>query len=93
MLFTLLQAAKETGSSKSTISKALSSGRSSGERLDDGSFWIEAAELFRVFPRRTEQTGLPETPVPFANSLPMRANAMCWPMNCFGSASKCSRSN
>ena len=53
MHFTLSQAAKQAGVSKSTLSKALSNGRISGDRQEDGSFRIEAAELFRVFPRRT----------------------------------------
>ena len=55
MHFTLSRAAKEAGVSKSTLSKALSNGRLSGERREDGSFHIEAAELFRVFPKRTAQ--------------------------------------
>lgn len=62
MQFTLSRAAKEAGISKSTLSKALSSGRISGERQEDGSFRIEPAELFRVFPKRTaehvRETGL-----------------------------------
>ena len=56
MQFTLSQAAKEAGVSKSTLSKALSTGRVSGERLPDGSFRIEASELFRVFPRKPSET-------------------------------------
>ena len=56
MEFTLSQAAKEAGISKSTLSKALSTGRVSGERLPGGSFRIDASELFRVFPKRTEET-------------------------------------
>lgn len=55
MDFTLSQAAKEAGVSKSTLSKALSTGRLSGERLPSGSFRIDASELFRVFPKRTEE--------------------------------------
>ncbi len=58
MEFTLSQAAKEAGVSKSTLSKALSTGRVSGERLPSGSFRIDASELFRVFPKRTEETKL-----------------------------------
>lgn len=55
MRFTLSQAAKEAGVSKGTLSKALSSGRLSGERREDGSFQIDAAELFRVFPRKPQE--------------------------------------
>lgn len=56
MQFTLSQAAKEARVSKSTLSKALSTGRVSAERLSDGSFQIDASELFRVFPRKPEGT-------------------------------------
>ncbi len=56
MEFTLSQAAREARVSKSTLSKALSTGRMSAERLPDGSFRIEASELFRVFPRRPVET-------------------------------------
>lgn len=57
MNFTLSGAAKEAGVSKSTLSKALNTGRLSGERLEDGSFRIDAAELFRVFPKSTIEKG------------------------------------
>lgn len=63
MHFTLTQAAKATGSSKSTINRALSSGRLSGERQPDGSYRIDAAELFRVFPAKPTGTGVPTTVV------------------------------
>ena len=56
MRLTLTAAAKEAGVSKGTISKALKSGRMSGERQEDGSFQIEPVELFRVFPRKPEET-------------------------------------
>lgn len=46
----LKQAAEETGKSKSTIFRACKSGRVSYAREEDGTFAIEAAELFRVFP-------------------------------------------
>lgn len=52
----LSQAAKMTGRSKSTIGRALKAGRLSGIQNDDGTFSIDPAELFRVFPR-----GGPET--------------------------------
>lgn len=55
MRFTLTAAAKETGVSKGTVSKALKSGRLSGERQEDGSFQIEASELFRVFPQKPQK--------------------------------------
>ena len=51
MGYTLGEAAKETGKSKSTLSKAVKTGKISATKLDDGSFSIEPVELFRVFPR------------------------------------------
>lgn len=56
MRLTLTQAAKEAGISKGTVSKALKAGRLSGERQEDGSFQIEPVELFRVFPRKPQET-------------------------------------
>lgn len=55
MTFTLSQAAKEAGKSKSIISAAIKGGRLSASRQEDGSFQIEPAELFRVFPARTAE--------------------------------------
>ena len=49
-IFTLGEAAKAAGVSKPTISKAIKSGRLSAEQKPDGSYSIQAAELFRVFP-------------------------------------------
>ena len=53
MKLTLGQASKETGVSKATLSRALKSGKLSGDRQEDGSFKIDPAELFRVFQRNT----------------------------------------
>jgi hypothetical protein len=51
MKFSLGQAAKETGLDKSTISRAIKSGRISAQRKDgSGGYEIDPAELFRVFP-------------------------------------------
>lgn len=47
---TLSQAAKASGKSKSTLSRAIKMGRLSATRLDDGNFSIDPAELFRVYP-------------------------------------------
>ena len=55
MYLTLNQAAKECGRSAGTLSKAVKNGRLSvAEKGDDGSFKIDPAELFRVFPRPKE---------------------------------------
>ena len=58
MQFSLSQAAKETGKGKSSIHRAIKSGRLSAQRHQDGTYSINAAELFRAFP-----PALPE-PVP-----------------------------
>nr|WP_162623695.1 DNA-binding protein [Paracoccus saliphilus] len=51
MSWSISQAAKETGLSKSTISRAIKAGRISASKQDDGAYLIEPAELFRVYPR------------------------------------------
>lgn len=68
MAYTLGEAAKASGKSKATISKAIKTGRLSAVRQDTGAFRIEAAELRRVYPKtvdgnqdRTPQTVI-ETP-------------------------------
>lgn len=45
----LTQAAKIAGKSKSTINRAIKSGKLSATRRDDGSYSIDGAELARVF--------------------------------------------
>ena len=50
MTYTLGQAAKATGKSKSTISKALKNGTISAEKGENGAFKIDPSELHRVFP-------------------------------------------
>jgi len=60
MYFTLGQAAKETGKSKATISKYLNNGRLSFLSKDTNGYKIDAAELFRVFPKPEQQTGINE---------------------------------
>lgn len=57
MTLTLNQAAKESGRAKSTISKALKSGKLSYVSKTDAGYEIDPAELHRVFPPRsnTEQ--------------------------------------
>lgn len=51
MKLTLNQAAKECGRAKSTLSNAIKSGKLSAEQGDKGAFLIDPAELFRVFPK------------------------------------------
>lgn len=50
MGLSLRNAAKEAGVSKSTILRAIQGGRLSAERLEDGGYSIDPAELFRVYP-------------------------------------------
>lgn len=45
----LSQAAKQTGKSKSTINRAIKTGKLSATRHEDGSYSIEPAELSRAF--------------------------------------------
>ncbi|WP_143058103.1 hypothetical protein [Loktanella fryxellensis] len=51
--FSLTAAAKEVGKSKPTISKAIKTGRLSAKRVGQG-YEIDAAELFRVYPKETK---------------------------------------
>ena len=53
-MYTLGTAAKATGKSKATISKALKSGRISGQKDDSGVYHIDPAELHRVYPPTTQ---------------------------------------
>ena len=53
--FTIGQAATETGKAKSTIKKAIDNGELSVAEKTKRGFKIEAAELFRVFPRKTDE--------------------------------------
>lgn len=50
MTLTLRQAADKCGKSRSTIHRALKSGKMSGSRSDEGTWRIDPAELKRVFP-------------------------------------------
>jgi hypothetical protein len=60
MKHTLGSAAKATGLSKSTLSRAIKAGRISANRSDAGAYEIDPAELHRVFPPISEAP--PETP-------------------------------
>lgn len=51
----LSQAAKETGKSKSTINRAIKTGKLSATRHQDGTYSIAASELFRAFPIGTPE--------------------------------------
>lgn len=64
----LSAAAKEVGKSKSVLSNAIKQGRLSAGRDETGSYRIDPAELFRVYPR-TGKNGVQE-PVLERNSTP-----------------------
>src|SRR3546814_1223312 len=56
MAYTLGEAAKATGISKASISRAIDSGRISAIKTESGSFSIEPVELHRVYPpKRSEE--------------------------------------
>jgi hypothetical protein len=48
-MISLKDAAKQTGKSKATISRAITTGRMSAAKDDFGAYQIDPAELFRVF--------------------------------------------
>jgi hypothetical protein len=54
MYLTLGKAAKEAGVAKSTISKALASGKLSYREKNSDGYKIDPAELFRVYPKQTK---------------------------------------
>ncbi len=61
MAYTLGEAAKATGVSKASLSRAIGNGRISATKNDDGSFSIEPVELHRVYPPKSAVT-VAETP-------------------------------
>ena len=56
MRYTLGQAAKATGKSKTTIQRAVAKGLISGEKGKNGEYRIDPAELHRVFPLKNSGT-------------------------------------
>lgn len=52
---TLSQAAKATSKSKSTLNRAIKSGRLSATRNEDGTFSIDPSELARAFPQNATE--------------------------------------
>ena len=54
------EAAKRTGKSVPTITRAIKSGKISAEKTGNGGYLIEPSELFRAFPASTEPND--ETP-------------------------------
>lgn len=64
MKLSLSAAAKEADRSKSTISRAIKEGRMSAARCEDGSYQIDPAELYRVFPVPVPQPAASNTRQP-----------------------------
>lgn len=58
-VYTLGEAARATGKSKPTIAKAIRTGRLSAARGHDGSYQIDEAELYRVYPVNEQVNGNP----------------------------------
>lgn len=56
MSYTLGDAAKAVGKSKTTLHRAIKSGRISATKSEDGSYSIDPSELHRVFPPVTAGT-------------------------------------
>lgn len=56
MAYTLGEAAKATGISKASISRAINSGRISAVKNEGGAFSIEPVELHRVYPPKSSAT-------------------------------------
>lgn len=59
MELSLVQAAKEAGKSKSSIHRAIKSGKLSAQRHEDGTYSIDPSELFRVFPKDAPEPSPP----------------------------------
>lgn len=59
MVYTLGQAAKATGKSKSAVLKSIKNGRVSARKSENGDWEIDPSELHRVYPPVSEN-GLPE---------------------------------
>lgn len=62
MSYTLGDAAKAVGKSKTTLHRSIKSGKISATKLEDGSYAIDPSELHRVFPMVTEVTPTGELP-------------------------------
>jgi hypothetical protein len=62
MQYTMIQAAKAAGLSKSTVTRAVKSGRLSATQNELGVMVIDAAELHRVYPPVTQRNGADEEP-------------------------------
>lgn len=62
MSYTLGEASKAVGKSKTTLHRAIKSGKISASKADDGSYVIEPSELHRLYP--TAVVGTADAPLP-----------------------------
>lgn len=69
MKISATEAAKRTGKSVPTITRAIKSGRISADRTESGSYLIDPSELFRVFPAVTHSND--ETPSKLERETPI----------------------
>lgn len=67
MSYTLGEAARAVGRSKTTLQRAVQAGRLSAHRLEDGSYRIEPVELYRVYPAAPSDAETAPTPQPEAS--------------------------
>ena len=76
MSYTLGDAAKAAGKSKTTIHRAIRSGKISATKAEDGSYSIDPSELHRVFPAVTGKTpSVPSVPS-LRNEMEHRINTL-----------------
>lgn len=77
-MLTLGQAAKETGLSKPSISKAIKTGRLSAVKTENGEYQIDPVELFRVYPvtSKPKAETLQEETLSLPNGLQAALDAM-----------------
>lgn len=68
MVYTLADAAKATGKSRATISSAVKSGRIPAMKDDSGTFRIDPAELYRIYPRTVFSNPMEAVPTPPATA-------------------------
>lgn len=73
MSYTLGEAAKAVGKSKTTLHRAIKSGKISASKADNGSYVIEPSELHRLFPSVT--TGTPDAPL-HRNNVEQQSNIL-----------------
>lgn len=72
-MYTLLEAAKATGRNKTTVLRAIKSGKISATRTDAGNYQIDPAELHRVY---TPATAQPDAKAPEATERTSEPDAM-----------------